>query len=162
MQSTRITSLGISISLLILGLVACSGAAVPEASSTPTTAQPTVSEPTDTPTSTPVPTATSVPTPTIAPTPTPEPIKLSGTGQQASSKFDLNQGLAIFEMTHDGQSNFAIQLLDNQGNFVDLLVNEIGTFNGSKVLGIEEFGPHILSETEYVNLSTGVSTSHHH
>jgi len=23
-------------------------------------------------------------------------------------------------------------------------------------------GPHILSETEYVNLSTGVSTSHHH
>lgn len=97
-----------------------------------------------TPTPTLAPTPTPTPTVTQTPMATPEPVNLTGTGQEATSKFHLNQGLAIFEMTHDGQSNFAIWLLDNQANKVELLVNEIGPFDGSKAVGISQEGDYLL------------------
>lgn len=89
----------------------------------------------------------SVQIPTVAQTtsqPTITPITLSGKGQKASDKFNLPQGLVRFEMTHDGTSNFAIWLLDNQGNKKELLVNEIGKFQGSKAARIEESGDYLL------------------
>ena len=56
------------------------------------------------------------------PTPiTSETLSLSGRGQQASQNFHLNQGLAIFKMTHDGSGYIGITLLDDQGNHVELL-----------------------------------------
>jgi len=104
--------------------------------------------PTDTPappTSTPVPpTPTPLPTDTPAPTPTPEPQRFAGHGQQVSPKFVLSTGLAVFRMTHDGGSNFAIVLLDDKGNYVELLVNEIGGFDGAKAVGIEQTGTYLL------------------
>lgn len=72
------------------------------------------------------------------------PSTLSGRGQKATNLFYLNQGLAKFDMTHDGKSNFAIWLLDNQGNKKELLVNEIGKFQGSKAVGIKESGNYLL------------------
>ena len=111
----------------------------------------------ETPVSTPSPTATplpkTTPTPeassatpmsTSTPEPTPEPITLSGTGQEATSKFSLEQGLSIFRMTHDGDSNFAVWLLNDEEDKVDLLVNEIGEFDGSKAVGIKNQGDYIL------------------
>nr|QNO52629.1 hypothetical protein MBLPMMNE_00036 [Methanosarcinales archaeon ANME-1 ERB6] len=109
----------------------------------------------ETPVPTPSPTATPLPkttptseaptaTPTPELTPTPEPIGLSGTGQEATSKFSLEKGLSIFRMTHDGDSNFAVWLLDDEGDKVDLLVNEIGEFDGSKAVGIKNQGDYIL------------------
>lgn len=74
----------------------------------------------------------------------PEQISLSGTGQQASKKFTLESGLSIFRMTHSGQSNFGIWLLDENGNNIELLVNEVGTFNGAKAVGINKKGTYIL------------------
>ncbi|MDI6885804.1 MAG: hypothetical protein QMD22_05555 [archaeon] len=47
-------------------------------------------------------------------------------------------------MTHDGDSNFAVRLLDDEGDKVDLLVNEIGEFDGSKAVGIKKQGDYIL------------------
>jgi len=41
-------------------------------------------------------------------------------------------------MTHSGDSNFAITLFDNTGGYVDLLVNEIGVFDGSVAIGVRE------------------------
>ena len=90
------------------------------------------------------PTATPTPEPTSIPTPTPEPITLSGTGQEATSKFSLETGLSIFRMTHDGDSNFAVWLLDGEGEKIELLVNEIGRFDGSKAVGIKNIGDYIL------------------
>lgn len=72
------------------------------------------------------------------------PINLSGTGQQATSKFHLTKGLKIFKMTHDGSGNFAIWLIDSNGNKVYLLVNEIGSFNGSKAEQIRLEGDYLL------------------
>ena len=65
-----------------------------------------------------------------------EPITLSGTGQEATSKFPLEKGLSIFKLIHDGNSNFIIWLLDDEGNNIDLLVNKIGEFDGYKAVGI--------------------------
>jgi hypothetical protein len=75
---------------------------------------------------------------------TPTPIHLSGTGQQASQKFNLDSGLAIFNMKHTGSSNFAIWLLDNMGNKEELLVNEIGSFDGGKAVHISTAGNYVL------------------
>jgi autonomous glycyl radical cofactor GrcA len=98
--------------------------------------------PAATPTSEPTATLTLTPIPEL--TPTPESIALSGTGQEATSKFSLEKGLSIFRMSHDGDSNFAIWLLDDEGDKVELLVNEIGSFDGSKAVCIKKHGDHLL------------------
>lgn len=82
--------------------------------------------------------ATPTPMQTIAP------ISLSGVGQQASKKFQLQQGLAIFKLTHNGSSNFIVHLLESNGQDVDGLVNEIGSFDGSKAEGIQNAGTYVL------------------
>lgn len=72
------------------------------------------------------------------------PIQLSGSGQQASQKFTLGEGLSIFRMTHSGQGNFSIWLLDSNGEKVELLVNVIGSFNGSKAVRVNTPGEYVL------------------
>jgi hypothetical protein len=93
------------------------------------------------------------PTPTQAPAPArptatvptpPTGQQFTGHGQQVSPHFHLNKGLAVFQMTHNGASNFAIKLLDSQGHYVELLVNEIGAFQGGKAVGIETAGDYLL------------------
>jgi hypothetical protein len=76
--------------------------------------------------------------PTPAPTPTPELITFSGRGQEATSKFTLEKGLPIFKTTHDGDRNFIVWLLDDEGDMVDLVGNEIGDCDGSKAVGIKK------------------------
>lgn len=94
--------------------------------------------------SSPPPTATPILfTPTPAPTRTPQ--QFTGRGQQTSPQFQLSSGLVTFHFTHDGQSNFAIWLLDDQGNQIDLLVNVIGPLDGSKALGIQKPGLYLLN-----------------
>ena len=69
---------------------------------------------------------------------------LKGHGQQVSPKFTLQQGLVTFHMAHNGQRNFIVWLLDQQGNRVGLLVNKTGSFNGAKALGIQRAGLFVL------------------
>ena len=89
---------------------------------------------------TPTPTHTLIPTPS----PTPEHIILQGRGQQASSKFNLSPGLATFMMTHDGGGPFAVVLQDSMGEYIELLVNTTGDFNGSTAAQIGGAGTYIL------------------
>lgn len=71
-----------------------------------------------------------------APTPIP-PIKLSGTGQQATKRFTVTEGLAVFRSTCSAcKTNFIVTLLDSSGQAKDVLVNAIGTYNGSKGVGM--------------------------
>jgi hypothetical protein len=86
-------------------------------------------------------------------------IALSGTGQQATKKFNLKSGLAVFTMKHTGSSNFAINLLDSSGESVDLLVNEIGSFSGKKALGIPADGQYLLDVTADGPWSVTISQS---
>ena len=59
--------------------------------------------------------------------------------------FNLNQGLAIFRMTHDGDGFFDFILLDNQGNQIEQLPFGIGAFDGSEAVGIDESGTYLLN-----------------
>ncbi|MDP8953144.1 MAG: zinc ribbon domain-containing protein, partial [Actinomycetota bacterium] len=45
----------------------------------------------------------------------PAPITLSGNGQAASDPFELESGLAIFRLTHQGGGHFSGTLLDSDG-----------------------------------------------
>ena len=87
-------------------------------------------EPTGTPLPTDTPTPTDTPLPTLTPTPLPEPIILSGSGDSVVdlSKWD---GPAILHVAHSGGGNFALWNNDASGNHIDLLVNTIGSYQGT-------------------------------
>ena len=144
------------VGVLFLALLLVLGACAPTSAPTPAPAPSPPPVPTPAPTPVPPPAPTPAPTPTPAPAPAPapapppapapapvpqpilepEPIEFSGSGDDVSSKFTLEEGITIITMTHDGDSNFAIELLDNAGNTADLLVNEIGAFGGIKAIGV--------------------------
>jgi hypothetical protein len=77
------------------------------------------------------------PRPVTAPS---APQTFTGTGPAVPQPFRLEAGTAIFHMSHQGTSNFAIWLYDRDGHRVELLVNEIGTFDGSTIVGVTSGG----------------------
>ncbi|MFQ5880258.1 MAG: hypothetical protein ACE5IZ_08815 [Dehalococcoidia bacterium] len=92
--------------------------------------------PTPTPAATPTPTPTPLPTATPTPAPPPAGYNFTGSGSRVTDEFDLQQGVAIFELTHDGASNFIVWLIDGNGELVELLANEIGSFDGAMAIRI--------------------------
>lgn len=66
----------------------------------------------------------------------PQPISLSGTGRQATQKFRLEPGFCVFDVSHDGNSNLIIKLLDHNGKEIDTVINQIGKFNGQRGINI--------------------------
>lgn len=82
--------------------------------------------------------------PMVVPSVTVEPLALSGKGQQATEMFTLPAGLVVFEMQHDGESNFIVHLIDDQGKRVEYMVSEIGQFNGSKAVRVPSAGRYLL------------------
>jgi hypothetical protein len=73
------------------------------------------------------------------------PIQISGTGKTATQLFTLQKGISIFEITHTGgESNFSVILMKSNGDWVDLLVNEIGEYSGKKAIGIDKSGSYLL------------------
>lgn len=71
-------------------------------------------------------------------------IRLDGRGRQASQKFNLQPGLAVFKTTHDGSSNLIIRLLNHDGQAIDTLFNQIGKFDGERGFEIREAGEYLL------------------
>ncbi|MCK5261717.1 MAG: PKD domain-containing protein [Thermoplasmatales archaeon] len=66
-----------------------------------------------------------------------KPITLSGSGDDVTSSFNLKEGIAIFHMTHNGGRNFIIWLYNaDTGEKEELLVNEIGSYSGSGIVGV--------------------------
>jgi len=70
--------------------------------------------------------------------------QFSGKGKSISNFFNLNSGIKIINMQNTGSSNFVVKLLDKDGNYVELLANEIGSFKGSKVINIEQSGIYLF------------------
>ncbi len=74
-----------------------------------------------------------------------EPIReFSGIGQEATELFSLEKGLHVFEMKHSGSGHFGVRLLDSDGNYIELLANDVGNFDGSKAAKVERDGNYIL------------------
>lgn len=72
------------------------------------------------------------PTRTPGPTPTPVIFKFEGQGDDVVFFTVPADGLAQFSFSHSGDGNFAVKLLDESGSMVDLLVNEIGAYQGQR------------------------------
>lgn len=60
----------------------------------------------------------------------------TGSGPTAVGPVSLEGGLTTLSLNHAGSSNFAVWLINNDGEQVDLLANEIGSFEGSKNVGV--------------------------
>ena len=99
----------------------------------PNTSAPT-SIPVQSTTRTPKPSNTPRPenTSTTAPTNTaaPKPITLTGNGDDIVD-FGKWEGAAIGVFTYSGSSNFIVRSFDDEGEYVDLLINTIGSYQGT-------------------------------
>jgi hypothetical protein len=73
------------------------------------------------------------------------PVNLAGHGVQTSPSLQLDKGLAVFKLNHNGESRFKVSLLDQDGRTVGYLVNTLGQFNGSKPLSIDKPGVYFLN-----------------
>ena len=77
----------------------------------------------------------------------PAPTNLSGFGQAATTPFDLQSGLTIFRLTHQGGGHFSGTLLDQNGQRAggmdSLLANVVGPFEGSKAVQTKA-GQHLI------------------
>lgn len=116
--------------------------ATPTATPSPTPGATPAATPTRTPepTSTIAPTATPTasPTPTPVPTPAPTPIVLQGVGQVVTDPITPPSAISTITFTHAGPSNFIVKVFQNGEE--DLLVNEIGRYQGTRaIVGAEPF-----------------------
>lgn len=73
------------------------------------------------------------------------PVSLAGTGEQVTDFFALDTGLATFEITHDGYSDFEIWLYDSYGTRLERLVSDYGTYNGLCMANISKRGIFLMS-----------------
>ena len=82
------------------------------------------------------------PRPTAGQTP---PTELQGRGYEATPFIQLEKGLVVFKMRHNGESRFRVTLRDENGRPVETLVNTLGAFDGSKPVSIEKPGIYFLN-----------------
>lgn len=68
----------------------------------------------------------------------------SGAGPQGRVPLRLLERQATFQLTFDGRSSFVVWLLDDQGQRVDLLVNQAGPLNRIYSLAIPRTGDYAL------------------
>lgn len=61
--------------------------------------------------------------------PLPKPVTFEGRGDNVTKSFKVSQ-FTTFIAEHSGSRNFIVRLLDEDGNLVELVVNEIGRYKG--------------------------------
>ncbi len=61
----------------------------------------------------------------------PIPTTLTGAGDDVPEPFEFPNGPVQFTMSHQGSGHFGVTLYDANGNYVDLLANEVGVYSGS-------------------------------
>lgn len=84
--------------------------------------------------------------PTPGPSPTPIVYSFKGTGDKVVF-FDVPaSGAGLIGFAHNGERNFAVNLMKDDGTFVDQLVNSVGEYKGEKSLVIDK-GRYMLEIT---------------
>ncbi len=73
-----------------------------------------------------------------------EGMTISDSGEKTTREFQLEKGLAIFEMKHDGNKNFMVALVNTEGG-EEMLANARGAFDGAKAKGIKKPGTYRLN-----------------
>lgn len=72
-------------------------------------------------------------------------VRISGEGSQMSQAFTLKKGLNVFKYEHKGDGHFSVTLLDKQGEYENLIANDIGHFSGSKGINIQRKYKYIVN-----------------
>lgn len=72
-------------------------------------------------------------------------LKLNGSGDGVSNKFQLEEGFVIIHSTHSGSRNFISELFDSAGNRVELVTNTIGSYNGKQIYTIQNPGEYMFN-----------------
>jgi len=67
------------------------------------------------------------------------PQSLDGSGPEVHGPFEL-EGSHIAEGSHSGESNFQVQIYPGEGNFGELLFNEIGEYEGETTFSFDGVG----------------------
>ncbi len=57
---------------------------------------------------------------------------------------NLNKGVAIFTMAHFGSLNFSVIIKGSDGEYLDLLANDMGSYSGQKTFTVEESGIYLV------------------
>ena len=63
----------------------------------------------------------------------------------------------VVEFEHGGSSNFIVMLLDGDGDTVEYLANEIGSFEGSSAIKIDKSAAYLLDVDADGSWSIGFS-----
>lgn len=67
------------------------------------------------------------------------PFTISGSGSDVIPLSVPGDGPALVDLSHNGSSNFIVRSLDSGLVFIDLLVNEIGSYSGRRGLNVGHF-----------------------
>ena len=135
------------LALMLMIAIGCGATPTEKPDSTQDESQPVVESP-----------KTTTAVPPIA-VPTPSPVTLTGEGKKATEFFELEKGLWVVEFEHDGSSNFIVMLLDGDGDTVEYLANEIGSFEGSSAVKIDESAAYLMDVNADGSWSIGFSSS---
>lgn len=65
------------------------------------------------------------------------PLNFEGAGDSVTSFFRLSAGLTTFELSHDGNALFSVELFAADGRIVDYLAIETGPYEGKKAIGVQ-------------------------
>ncbi len=72
------------------------------------------------------------------------PFSATGTSDDVLGPIYLTSGLHIFEMSHEGNANFIVHLVNLDGDVVEYLANEIGEADLTQAAGIDQTGIYYL------------------
>jgi hypothetical protein len=132
--------------VLILGITGCSNSTTTSSNITSTTSTTSM---TTTTTSTKLKTTTTR-TPITQIVVEPEPVQFSGKGDGLSPDFTLQQGVATFTISYEGESDLAIKLVDETGEDAGLLVNTPGPFQGTTSIEVNQENPTGIKPGKYI------------
>ena len=122
--------------IIVLLLCSCSSSTTATEPAKPTSTITNTPLPTNTPEPTSTPRPTNTPKPTTTPTPVPQPIIFEGSGDKIITLDEPLIAPRILELSNTGSSNFIVKSYDQFGNDIDLLVNEIGSYQGKMLIGM--------------------------
>src|SRR3990172_7665925 len=77
-------------------------------------------------------------TPTPGPSPTPIVLQFNGTGDKVIFFDAPASGAGLIGFYHNGNSNFIVNLMKDDGTFIDQPANAIGEYKGEKTLNIDK------------------------
>lgn len=75
---------------------------------------------------------------------------ITGKGDEVK-RIELNEGLAIFKSEYNNKRNSIVVLKDIDGTIIELLVNTIDSYSGSKSVKIFKYGSYLLQVTSHGN-----------